>query len=124
MTTENACRVISRYETFEVSDPLAGDTPNLTRAERQHPVKIELIKPIEVRGVMRDYVIVQPTTLKRMRKFERQKGDPTVKLFNFVSESVNLSREVVGQMSLKDYERLIAVVFEFNSFHLENLNLI
>ena len=124
MREKNYMRVVNRDETLEISDPLTGDAPNLTREERQYPVKVELIRPIEVASVMRDFVIVQPTKLKRIRKWDRWKGDVNVKLLKFVSESVNLSPKVVGKMSVRDYEKLVAIVFEFNRVHLENFNMI
>lgn len=117
----NYMRVIKRDEPLAVSDVLAGDPPNLTSEERRHPVKVELIRPVEIAGEKRDFVIVKPTTFKQFRRFGLSKGSIDKHLFPIICECTSLSKKVVSSMLPADFDKLKRLLLEFNRNHLPKL---
>ena len=119
MREKNYLRVVNRDETLEISDPLTGDAPNLTREERQHSVKVELIRPIEIGGETCDFLIVKPTTYKQVQRFE--KGATDAKFLRLISECTGVSRKILGTLLPSDFEKLKRLLLEFNRNHFETL---
>ena len=119
MKNENYMRLVKRDETLTISDALAGDIPNLTREERQHPVKVELIRPIEVDGEKRDFLIVKPTTLKQVQPLA--KGATDTKFLRLISECTGVPRKVLGTLLPSDFEKLKRLLLEFNRNHFQRM---
>lgn len=121
MTAQKFLRVIKRDETLEFSDPLADDTPNFTREERQCPVKVELMRPIEVHGEKQDFVVAKPSTLKQIQRFGRTGGSTEGNLLTLICQSVSLPKKVVLSMLPSDYKKLQQVLLEFSRNHIHKL---
>ena len=119
MESKHYLRVIRRDEVLSISDHLTGDAPILTQEERRHPVKFELIRPLEVDGAEHDFLIVKPTTFKQIKRFT--KGATDTKFLRLISECTGVSRNVLGMLLPADFEKLKRLMLEFNRTHFERM---
>ena len=113
MESRNYLRVIKRNELLEVSDPTADGVLNLTIEERKKPVKIELIRSVEVRGEMCDSLILKPPSRLQILRYDRWKGETHDKIFRLISMSAGVPKSVVGKMMPSDFDKVLAVISEF-----------
>lgn len=107
MTAKKYLRIIKR------DDLLSGEPPNLTPAERRKPVKIVLIRPLEVNGEIRDSLILKPPTRLQVLRYGGWKGTTDEKILRLISHVSGISIEVLGTMLPSDFNKVIAILSEF-----------
>ena len=108
-------KVFTRDDDITPPDPREGDPPLLTVDEKNMPVEVELVRPIEVDGQEFRSIVIDPAKMDTgmMMAHQQQAGKDELKVFRWVCECTQLAEHDVRKMLPADYRRVATVVGAF-----------
>ena len=108
-------KVFTRDDEMIPPDPRQGDPPLLTADQKQMPVEVELIRPIEVDGQEVKSIVIDPSKMDTgmMLTYQQLQGTDDIKTLRWVCECTRLAETDIKKMLPADYRRVATAVGAF-----------